>query len=250
MVFALSTSAGSGPLQAISAIPLRARALGTRYVRNMQIHLLITLPARVMLHEPTATAFDLHAAARLALDVLDIASAGAHDLRAQVEARNGFEIDGNALFRPLAATERVTLDLWLFSAAEAALVDEVGEILLHKLINLLYRFLEAVFGRAGDVKVKGWVLYIDLACIISDLALENTHGCGGHGLVRVVVPAGCDIFIHVSSSDLTQVMNRSAEWKRTGASLLFDLNVTRGSAYINRGRPRLRKLMCKFKMLL
>ena len=92
----------------------------------MQIHLLITLPACIVIHEATATTLDLHTTARFLLDVLDVAPARTNNLSTQIEARDWLEVDGNALFRPLAATERIALDLRLLSTTEAALVDEIG----------------------------------------------------------------------------------------------------------------------------
>ena len=58
--------------------------------------------------------------------------------------------------------------------------------------------------------------------------LGETYGSGGHALVRVVVPAGRDIFTHVSDSNLNIITSQRecVWWERTGASLLFDLDVT------------------------
>jgi hypothetical protein len=66
----------------------------------MQVHWLVALLTGISFGVTRSTAFDLDAASRFLLDVLDISTAMAHHLGAQVEARNGFEINGNALFGP------------------------------------------------------------------------------------------------------------------------------------------------------
>ena len=71
----------------------------------MQIHLLIALVSGIVLHESTASSLNLHTTPRLLLDILHIAPASAHDLCAEVETRDGFEVDWNALFGPFATAE-------------------------------------------------------------------------------------------------------------------------------------------------
>ena len=102
---------------------------GVLNLRHMQIHLLIALHASFLLHESTASALDLHSALGLLLDVLDVLTALANNLSPQIETRNRLELDGNAFFRPFAATERIALDIRLrlaTSTLKAALVDQVG----------------------------------------------------------------------------------------------------------------------------
>ena len=71
--------------------------------------------------------------------------------------------------------------------------------------------------------------------------LEMTHRRRGHALVRVVVPAGGDIFLSVSESERKSTSNRVCVEGRTGASLLFDLDATGvRSANFNRGGCRSR----------
>jgi hypothetical protein len=74
-----------------------------RHLRNMQIHLLITLHLGVMLFETASSALDLNSAASLLLNVFHVRSASSHNLGAQVESRNRLEVDRDALFGPLAA---------------------------------------------------------------------------------------------------------------------------------------------------
>lgn len=130
----------------------------------MKVHLLITLNPSIVLHETTAAALDLHTTACLGLNMLDIAATRTDDFRAEVETRNRLEVDRDALIWPLATTEGVPL--WLLTrliltTTESTLVDQLGELLLHELIDLLNGFLEAIFRGAGNVEVERWVLRDD-----------------------------------------------------------------------------------------
>lgn len=152
-----------------------------------------------MLKEATASALDLHTTPSLLLNVLHIGSALANNLSAKVEPWNGFEIDRDALFRPLAPTERVTLELRLFfrlvAAPEATLVDEVGQLLLHKLVDLLNGFVEAFLVGARDVEVEGRVLHESQSWSQTCFrALVGTYRARCHALVGIVISAGSDIF--------------------------------------------------------
>ena len=110
-----------------------------QYSRDMQIHLLITFPSGIVLHEPTSTPLDLHTAARLLLDMLDVAATSANNLRTKIEAWDRFQIDRDALFGPLATTHVIALNLLLrFSATEATLVYKVGKLLLHELFYFFH----------------------------------------------------------------------------------------------------------------
>ena len=126
----------------------------------MQIHLLIALHLGVVFLETASSSLDLNPAARLLLDVFYVGPTSSDNLSAQVESRNGLEVDRDALFGPLAASKVVALDLRgvLSRATETAFVDQVGQFLLHHLFNLLHSLLEAFLGSAGNVEVKGWVL--------------------------------------------------------------------------------------------
>jgi hypothetical protein len=68
---------------------------------DVEVQRLVALVGAV-LAEAGAAAFDLYAAARLLLDVLDVLSAVANDGGAQVEAGNRFQSNGYLLLRPLA----------------------------------------------------------------------------------------------------------------------------------------------------
>lgn len=132
----------------------------------MQVHLLITLDPSIVLLESTSSSLDLYSASCLLLDVLDVGASGANHLRAEVESRDRFEVDRNALLRPLATTEVVALNLRLgFAwATESAFVNQVGKLLLHHLFDLLNGEFEAFLRRAGDVKIERRVLDRMSAC--------------------------------------------------------------------------------------
>jgi hypothetical protein len=169
----------------------------------MEIHLLITLHLGVVLFETTSSALDLDPAARLLLDVFHVRSTCSDNLGAQVETRNGLEIDRDALFGPLAATQVVALDLrYIFSwATETAFVDQIGQFLLHHLFDLLYSQFEAFLGGAGDVEVKRWVLARMSLCSIKIRIPIVTHRSGGHALIGIIVSSRGDILKYVSSLD-------------------------------------------------
>ena len=146
---------------AMASVFLASRQCGSKgnaSLRNVQIHLLITLLIGVMFSEATASSLDLYATLCFGLNVFDIASTCTYYLRSEVEAMDGFEVDGNALLRPLPPPKGITLDLLRLSATEAAFIDEVGKFLFHELFDLLHRLFETVFGDAGDVEVEWWVL--------------------------------------------------------------------------------------------
>lgn len=127
----------------------------------MEIHLLIALGVGVVLDETAPTSLDLNAASRLLLDMLDVAATRTDNLSAQIESRNGLQINWNALVWPLAAATLVTLVLRLLrglTATEAALIDEVRQLRVHELVDLLDGFLETFLGCAGDMKIERRVL--------------------------------------------------------------------------------------------
>lgn len=145
----------------------------------MQEHRLITLPASTGLDKSRAAALDLDTAASLLLDVLHVGATLADNLRTEVESRNGFEVDGNALIRPFAlyivsnesiflpnhgrkayATKLVPLSLLLgFPAAEPSFVNQVRKFLLHEIVDDLHSLLKAILAGAGHMKVKRGVLW-------------------------------------------------------------------------------------------
>ena len=196
--FARSTSRGSGPLDNVS---LALHKITTRkYVRNMQVHLLIALHLSAVLLESTATSLDLDSATRLLLDVLDVRSTSSNDLGAQVETRDRLEIDRDALLRPLATSQVIALDLGLFlsRATEATFVDQIREFLLHHLFNFLDSCLQTFLRDTGNVEVKRRVLEKMSACPLIE-EVNPTHRSSRHALVGVVVSSGSNIFKSVSS---------------------------------------------------
>jgi hypothetical protein len=143
----------------------------------MQEHGLIALAAGSNLHVTRPTALDLDATARLLLDVLDVGTTMPDHLSAQIEAWQGIQANGNFLLGPFALfwvskTWRITtgdattypaklvaLNVFLlFTAAEAAFVDQLGQFLLHQLLNHGDSLLEAFFRRAGNVEIQRRIL--------------------------------------------------------------------------------------------
>lgn len=55
-------------------------------------------------------------------------------------------------------TKLITLYLFRLSPAESSLIDQIGKLLLHELIDQGDSFLEAFLVRARDVKIKRRVL--------------------------------------------------------------------------------------------
>lgn len=71
-------------------------------LRNVQVHGLIALMTSGVLDKPRVPALDLNTAAGRRLNMLYILTTLADNLGTQVESRNGFKIDGNALIWPFA----------------------------------------------------------------------------------------------------------------------------------------------------
>jgi hypothetical protein len=46
----------------------------------------------------------------------------------------------------------------LFPPAESTFVHQIGQFLLHELLNLFHGFIESLAGGAGNMEVKGGVL--------------------------------------------------------------------------------------------
>ena len=139
----------------------------------MKIHRFIALSVCAMLHKARVAAFNLDTAASFLLDMLDVSTTVAYYLCPKVEARDWLEINGNALFRPFTlqvvslpgnlwiwaySSKFITLNLIWLSTSKTSLIDKVWQLLLHKLIHLLHRFLKAVFRSASDVKIEGRIL--------------------------------------------------------------------------------------------
>jgi hypothetical protein len=89
----------------------------------MQIHVLITLTVRCMLHKPRTTAFDLYTASSLLLNVLDIIATMANNLSTKIETWDWLKIDRNPLFGPFAPAELVSFDLLWLSSTETSFIN-------------------------------------------------------------------------------------------------------------------------------
>jgi hypothetical protein len=66
----------------------------------VEIHILVALTTRAMLHESGTTALDLDTASGLLLDVLNISATMANNLSTKIEAWKWFKIDWDLFFRP------------------------------------------------------------------------------------------------------------------------------------------------------
>lgn len=66
----------------------------------MEIHGFVGFLASAVFHESRAAAFDLDSTSGLLLDVFDICSALANDLRAKIETGNVLHVDWDSFFRP------------------------------------------------------------------------------------------------------------------------------------------------------
>ena len=71
----------------------------TGYVK---VHWLITFLISAMFDEAGVAPLNLDPASGFLLNVFDVGASVSDNLRSQVESLNGLEIDGDALFRPLA----------------------------------------------------------------------------------------------------------------------------------------------------
>jgi hypothetical protein len=145
----------------------------------VQEHRLVALPASARFDESRASTLDLNATASLLLDVLHVGTTLADNLRTQIESRNWFKVNRNPLIGPFAlykvssalflsriisrrsyATKLVSLYLLLgFPPTESSLVDQVRQLLLHKIIDDLHSLLKAFLVGAGHMKVERGVLY-------------------------------------------------------------------------------------------
>lgn len=74
----------------------------TSNLRNVKIHILVTLTTSAMLHEARTTSLDLNTTSSFLLDVLYISSAMTNNLSTKVESWNRFEVNGNPLLGPFA----------------------------------------------------------------------------------------------------------------------------------------------------
>ena len=140
----------------------------------MEIHRFVTFSICTVLHEARVAAFDLDTAASFLLDMLDVSTTVTYHLCPKVEARDWLKINGNAFFRPFSlqdvslpshlwrwtySSKLITLNLIWLSTSETSLIHKVRQLLLHKFIDLFYRFLKTVFRSAGNVKIEGRILF-------------------------------------------------------------------------------------------
>lgn len=136
--------------------------------------------------------------------MLDVCAAVAHHLGAQVEARDRFEVDGDAFFGPFPLCRLATVGIhrtthpsklvalhgFRFAAAEPALVDQIRQILRNHGLNLGHGLFQSLLGLARNVEVQ-WRFLLTVRRGRSDL--QGTYRGRRHALVREVIATGGDI---------------------------------------------------------
>lgn len=180
------------------------------YIRDVKVHILVTLTVRCCFQISRATALDLHAASSLLLDVLYVRSAMTNDLSAKIETRGWFQINGDLFHTPFTlpfgqldfpkqtvnstySTVFITLNLILISAAKTAIIYQLREILLDEFLNLLDSLLQAFLASAGNVEVERGVLARSAMSIPSSKRRQITYSSCCHVLVGVVIAPSGDI---------------------------------------------------------
>lgn len=229
------------------------------WASDVQVHGLFGLAACGVLDVTRSLTLDLHTAACLLLDVLDVGAAMADNLGAQVEAWDGLKGDGDLLFGPFAlehvsnmsydkmvssrgflpgtySTEFVSLNGVLLATLEPAFVHQLWEVLLHELLDLLDGLLKTLLCLACDMQVEWRVLDIFssakiLFTIVQPGAL--TYGSSSHGLVGIVVASSGDILVKEQKRQFSVLLNKSGKcsgerWLHTSAGFIFDLEASRG----------------------
>ena len=132
----------------------------------MQEHRLLAFSASTGFHEAGAPTFDLDLASGSLLNMLYIRTALSDHLGTKVKARNWLKVHWNPLFGPFTlrivsmplspmenipaisyTTVFVTFHLFRLTSTESALIDQVGEFLLHELVDQIHGLFEALFIR-------------------------------------------------------------------------------------------------------
>lgn len=124
---------------------------------NMEVHVLFAFTARGGFDVSGPAALDLNTAPSFRLDMLDVCATVSNNLSAQVETWDRLERDCYLLLGPFASAKLVTLDrrlLGVVAALKAALIDKLGEFLLHQLLDLGYCLVQAFLGRGRYVEVE------------------------------------------------------------------------------------------------
>ena len=110
------------PLLADVGQQILAELLGTLNIArlrtcNVEVHWLLTFLLGGVVHEGRATAFDLHAAARLVLDMFDIGTALADYLSAEIEPRQRLQVDEDLFLWPFA--------LLMLASQQSPILDQI-----------------------------------------------------------------------------------------------------------------------------
>jgi hypothetical protein len=127
-----------------------------------------------MLHKARTATLDLNTASSLLLNMFHVCTSMTDDLRTKVKPWKRLKINRNLLLGPLAlficqqapadssdnahSTKLISLNLLGFTATESTFINQVGEFLLHKFLDLLDGLFEAALARARNMKVEGRIL--------------------------------------------------------------------------------------------
>lgn len=82
-------------------------------LRDVKIHVLITLTTCAMLHETRTTSLDLNTTSSFLLNVLYISSTVANNLCTEVKALNRFKINRNLLLGPFTLRKIVSNQIYV-----------------------------------------------------------------------------------------------------------------------------------------
>lgn len=132
----------------------------------MQEHWLLAFSAGTGFHEAGASTFDLNLASSSLLNMLYICTALSDNLGTKVKARNWLKVHWNPLLGPFTlrivsillstvdytpaisyTTVFITFHLFRLTSTESALIDQVGEFLLHELVDQIHGLFQAFFVR-------------------------------------------------------------------------------------------------------
>jgi hypothetical protein len=148
-------------------------------LRDVKIHGLFTLLTGLGLHKPRSAALDLNLAASFLLNVFDVVTSATDNLCSQVEATDRFQAYGKLLFGPFAlelglakcfsralqvrntyTTKFIAFKVLRFTATEATLIYQIGQLLCQHLFDHLDSLVESFLRSASNAEIKGRVLAV------------------------------------------------------------------------------------------
>lgn len=118
----------------------------------------------------------------------------------------------------------VSLYLFGFAPFESSFIDEVWKLFLHEIVNDFDGFVKTFLASTGYMKVEWGVLRCDERLSLS-MKSTITYRSRRHVFVRVVIASGGNI-LWKSKREALSTQSIYGRRRRTGASLIFDLEVT------------------------